>query len=332
LIGLAAALRRAGVLGINGRNVKLIQRTNPRRLYPKVDDKLLTKRMCAAAGVPVPRLLGAIEHHFELDRLAEIAARHDSFVVKPARGAMGNGIIVVEGRDGDMLLRSGGRRVTFDDVRFHAAEILSGLYALAGHLDRVIIEERLEVHPMLASAASGGVPDVRVVVYRGVPVMSMVRLPTRASAGRANLHQGAIAAGIDVATGRTHHAVQSNRLIEVHPDTGSSVLGVTVPHWDEILRIAALSAEMTGLGYIGVDVVLDATKGPLLLELNARPGLAIQIANFQGLLVPLEQIERVDTSRLDTAARIALAREIAAASRPHALPEAVPVPALEKVG
>jgi hypothetical protein len=89
---------------------------------------------------------------------------------------------------------------------------------------------------------------------------------------------------------------------------------------------------MTGLGYIGVDVVLDANHGPLLLELNARPGLAIQIANFQGLLVPLEQIERVDTARLDVAARIALAREIAAGSRSHAPPEVAPIPVLGRAG
>ncbi|HEY8514687.1 MAG TPA: alpha-L-glutamate ligase-like protein [Candidatus Binatia bacterium] len=319
MIGLAAALRRAGVLGINGRNVKLIQRTNPRRLYPKVDDKLLTKRMCAAAGVPVPRLLGAIEHHFELDRLAEIAARHDSFVVKPARGAMGNGIIVVEGRDGDMLLRSGGRRVTFDDVRFHAAEILSGLYALAGHLDRVIIEERLEVHPMLASAASGGVPDVRVVVYRGVPVMSMVRLPTRASAGRANLHQGAVGAGIDLDSGRTVHAIHGGRPVELHPDTERPVVGLAIPDFATVLRIAVELGTLTGLGYVGVDVVVDPRRGPVVLEANARPGLAIQLANRAGLVPRLEAIERCVRAGMSVEERVALGMRIAREVREEAL-------------
>ena len=38
------------------------------------------------------------------------------------------------------------------------------------------------------------------------------------------------------------------------------------------------------LGYVGVDIVLDANYGPMVLEANARPGLNIQIANNQGLL------------------------------------------------
>ena len=325
-------LRERGVLGINARNARFISRHNPRRLFPLVDDKLKTKALCRAYDIPAPELYGTVEAHGDLRDLPALLAPFREFVIKPVRGAMGNGVLVVVDRDGSQYVKASGARLDDQAVRHYVSGILSGLYSLAGNTDVAMIEYRVQLHPLFESISHGGVPDVRVIVFKGVPALAMLRLPTRRSDGRANLHQGAIAAGIDVATGRTHHAVQSNRLIEVHPDTGSSVLGVTVPHWDEILRIAALSAEMTGLGYIGVDVVLDATKGPLLLELNARPGLAIQIANFQGLLVPLEQIERVDTSRLDTAARIALAREIAAASRPHALPEAVPVPALEKVG
>jgi len=308
---LARALRRAGVLGMNARNVAYIQRSNPRRLYPVVDDKLVTKRLCERAGVPTPRLLGAIEHHFELGRLAEIAARHDSFVVKPARGAMGNGIIVIEGRSGDAFVRSGSRRVTLEDIRFHAAEILSGLYALAGHLDQVLVEERLEVHPALAAASSGGVPDVRVVVYRGVPAMSMVRLPTVASAGRANLHQGAVGAGIDLALGTTVHAILAGRPVQEHPDTRLPVVGLQVPHFAEVLRIAVEVGGLTGLGYLGVDVVVDPRRGPVVLEANARPGLAVQIANARGLVPRLEAIERSVRPGMSVAERVALGIEIA---------------------
>lgn len=50
-----------------------------------------------------------------------------------------------------------------------------------------------------------------------------------------------------------------------------------------MLLMAAEAIEMTGLGYLGADFVLDKERGPVLLELNARPGLAIQIANRSGL-------------------------------------------------
>jgi hypothetical protein len=80
------------------------------------------------------------------------------------------------------------------------------MYALGGQSDVAFVEELLEVHPALTKIVNDGVPDVRVIVHRGVPVMSMMRLPTRRSRGRANLHQGAIGAGV-AASGRIVHAV-----------------------------------------------------------------------------------------------------------------------------
>jgi glutathione synthase/RimK-type ligase-like ATP-grasp enzyme len=64
-----------------------------------------------------------------------------------------------------------------------------------------------------------------------------------------------------------------------------------VPYWDEVIRLSRRVSQAVGLGYIGVDVVIDATHGPMLLEANARPGLAIQIANGQGLAPRLEEID-----------------------------------------
>src|SRR5262249_51187014 len=123
------------------------------------------------------------------------------------------------------------------------------------------------------------------------PVMAMLRLPTRASDGRANLHQGGIGTGVELDGGVTHHAVLRNRLVERHPDTGVPVVGRQVPCWPQVLEMSRRVAEAVGLGYIGVDIVVDADKGPMLLEANARPGLAIQIATGRGLLPRLAAID-----------------------------------------
>jgi glutathione synthase/RimK-type ligase-like ATP-grasp enzyme len=111
----------------------------------------------------------------------------------------------------------------------------------------------------------------------------MLRLPTRSSGGRANLHQGAVGAGIELDTGVTRHAVLCNRSCERHPDTGEPVVGFCVPHWAGVLDVSRRVSRAVGLGLLGVDVVLDRARGPLLLEANARPGLAVQIANHAGL-------------------------------------------------
>jgi glutathione synthase/RimK-type ligase-like ATP-grasp enzyme len=57
--------------------------------------------------------------------------------------------------------------------------------------------------------------------------------------------------------------------------------------------MAARSYEMTELGYMGVDIVMDKDRGPLLLEMNARPGQTIQLANGSGILQRLRIIEEL---------------------------------------
>lgn len=314
-IATARQLRAAGVLGINGRNVGYTLRHNPRHLYPRVDDKLLTKRLCEEVGVAVPRTLAVARHQFEIRRLPAALAEHSSFVLKPVHGAMGSGILVVLGRDGERLVLPGGRRISMEDLLYHASSILSGLYALAGQPDAAMVEERLEVHPTLRRIAVEGVPDVRVIVYRGVPVMAMTRLPTLRSGGRANLHQGALGAGIDLVTGELVRAVDRGRLVAVHPDSGEVVVGHRIPEFGRVVAMAVRAVERTGLGYVGADLVLDAQRGPVVLELNARPGLAIQLANGTGLKPRLERIDAEIRAGMPIEERLELGRRIAAELR-----------------
>ncbi|MFQ5542647.1 MAG: sugar-transfer associated ATP-grasp domain-containing protein, partial [Candidatus Binatia bacterium] len=184
-----------------------------------------------------------------------------------------------------------GNVISWEDFTFHISNILSGIFSLGALPDRAIIEGLLHPDPVFASISYLGVPDIRIVVYRGVPAMAMVRLPTKSSDGKANLHLGGIGAGIDIGTGRTLAAVHRSRMITHHPETGNPVKGIEVPYWDRMLLMAARAKEMTGLGYLGVDLVIDRDHGPLLLELNARPGLAIQMANHVGLFGRLKHVE-----------------------------------------
>src|SRR5262249_10231187 len=151
-----------------------------------------------------------------------------------------------------------------------------GMYSLGGRPDRAILQQRVRLHPVFAPVAYQGIPDIRVILYRNEPAMAMLRLPTKASGGRAHLHQGAIGVGVELDSGATEHAVERDRRVDRHPDTGSSVVGLRVPYWPHILDRARQVAAAVGLGYLGVDMVVDETEGPLLLEANARPGLAIQ--------------------------------------------------------
>jgi alpha-L-glutamate ligase-like protein len=250
---------------------------------------------------------------YALWRFAELCDRlatAEDFVLKPARGAGGSGIVVIVARTGDRFVRSSGATVGRRDLEAHACDVIAGAYSPAGRSDVVLVEERLVAEPALAALAFLGVPDLRVVVFRGVPLLAMLRLPTSGSDGRANLHLGGVGVGVDLATGTTTHAVRRGRRVLTHPDLGVPIGGIAVPAWDDVLLLATRAADAIGLGFVGVDVVLDARYGPVVLELNARPGLTIQVANRRGLRPLLEAVVRADLPAT-AAERVAFGRTVA---------------------
>ena len=308
MFGIARKLTEMGIMGINRRNAEFTLLHNPRRLYPLVDDKLRTKEIAIREGIPVPELYVVVQREHQVRDLAAWLAPYGEFVVKPAHGKGGDGILVIDGRANGRYRLASGRLITQEELNHHVFSILSGLYSLGGQPDQALMEYRVHPDPVLEALSFQGVPDIRIIVFRGVPAMAMLRLPTRASDGKANLHQGALGAGVDLATGITLGAVWRQELIGEHPDTGEKISGVQVPHWETLLTMAARGYELSGLGYLGVDLVLDRDRGPLLLELNARPGLAIQMANGSGLLRRLQLIEELHPTLNGLAERVAFAR------------------------
>ena len=297
-------------MGLNERNSEYIMRLNPRHLYPRVDDKLITKRLSLEAGMAVPELYGAISRQGEVRNFADIVQSRECFVIKPARGSGGNGILVIAGRSRhrDAYRTISGTLLSESEMQHHVSNIVGGQYSLSGNPDSALIEYCVKFDPMFAEVSYLGVPDIRVIVYRGYPIMAMVRLPTRLSDGKANLHQGAIGAGVDISTGETLHGVFGNDIIEDHPDTGAPIAGLRIPQWDFILQSAARGCEVTGLGYLGVDIVIDRDRGPLILEMNARPGLNIQIANCCGLSERIECVNDIYDETADAIMRAMISR------------------------
>jgi alpha-L-glutamate ligase-like protein len=291
MIKLFRRLRNQGVLSINQRNTDFVLRYNERKLFPLVDDKLKTKQLALKAGIAVPPLYDIIETEQQIKTLEQRLAPYDDFVIKPARGSGGDGILVFKDKVFGRYRQINGKLTTHQELSYHLSCLLSGAYSLGGSSDYAIIEKRVVVDPVFADVSYEGIPDIRIITLLGYPAMAMVRLPTRQSGGKANLHQGAIGVGVDMATGRTLGGVFQNDTIDYHPDTLSTIVGIEVPYWNEILEIASRCYDLTGLGYLGVDIVLDKDQGPLMLELNARPGLNIQIANREGGLKRYRMIE-----------------------------------------
>lgn len=299
-----SALKANGVLGMNARNYKIISKCNNRRLYPLVDDKVQTKRLADKAGINTPHLIGVIEYQHQVKDFLELVKNHPQFVIKPAHGSGGKGVLVIKHWDDDCFVTASERVLTFKDVYQHISNTLSGLFSLGGQYDVALIEEMVNFSDIFKDFSYQGVPDVRIIVYKGYPAMAMMRLATAESGGRANLHQGAVGVGLDIKSGKTLNAVMHNLPISVHPDTKADLKSLVVPFWREHLIIGAKAYEMTGLGYLGADIVLDKNRGPMMLELNARPGLAIQIANGKGLVEVIKKIDKTYPQNLTAEERV----------------------------
>lgn len=288
-------LRRKGIMGMNKRNHSYIGRYNDRSKYPLVDDKLQTKLIAQRAGCTVPKLIGVISNQADVESIHSMVKEWPGFVIKPARGSGGKGILVIMSHKDGVYTKPSGATINQQDVERHISNALAGLFSLGGKNDVAVVENLIKFDDCFEGFSYEGVPDVRIIVFKGYPVMAMMRLSTSASDGKANLHQGAVGVGLDIATGKAVRAVQFNLPITEHPDTGKELSTLQVPHWKKLLTLASSAWEMTGLGYMGTDMVLDKEEGPMVLELNARPGLAIQIANGAGLLPRLQHIESLGT-------------------------------------
>ncbi|MFO0702430.1 MAG: sugar-transfer associated ATP-grasp domain-containing protein [Candidatus Andersenbacteria bacterium] len=305
--------RKVSILGMNARNLRFLRPYNRPTGIRIADDKLLSKRVLDQHGLPNQQLFAVITRardlkDFRWDRLPS------SFVIKPNRGFAGGGIIVIRSRK-KVSARREAAYVAVDGTVWpvskleeHIRDILDGRFSLTNSPDLAFIEERILLHPAFEPYTYNGIPDVRIVVFNRVPVMAAVRLPTAKSKGKANIAIGAAYVGIDLADGSATNAILKKPrrlLIERHPDTGTELLDLVVPQWDEVLAIAVKASVISRLGFIGVDVAFDAKKGPVVMELNARPGLEIQVANLSPLGSRLDRVEGIRYSDVERSVRIA---------------------------
>lgn len=275
------------VIGINERNLSLIYPNNDRKFYKFADDKVLTKEILNKYNIPCSKTYAVIEFIGDIQAGWESVQIYDKIAIKPANGSGGGGIkILKKDKEGNWI--SGGKIVDLESVFLHMANIIMGQYSL-GTTDRVLIEECIIPHPFFHEIFPEGVPDFRVILLNEIPLVGMLRVPTEKSDGKANLHQGGLGIGVDINTGKLMQAYDGKDYFDNHPDNGNMILGKDIPHWDEVLNISINIAKNVPIKYLGVDIVIDKNLGPMIMEINVRPGLGIQLANKIGLRTILEQ-------------------------------------------
>lgn len=296
-------LKNFGILGINARNLLYIRPFNSKKAVKMADSKLKTKQFLSVRDVPVPKLFAVIRCEDDLYKF-DFSSLPQAFVLKPNMGSGGEGIIPFIGRKGALYEKSSGVLMTQDELKEHIGDILEGRFSMSGVPDHAFFEQLIVCDERIAKFAYKGLPDIRVVVHNLIPVMAMLRLPTKESDGKANLHLGAVGVGINIANGMATHVVYKNKIFQEVPGLGS-IRGLKIPYWEDILLIGSKVQMATNLGYMAVDIAIDKNVGPVLLEINARAGLGVQIANLAPLRKRLERIQGIKVSSPEKGVRIA---------------------------
>ncbi len=300
-------MKASSILGLNSRGALFTGKYNTRKAKMIADSKIQTDRVLRHANVPHPKIykkFATAQDVFDF----KWSNLPDAFALKPSRGLGGDGIIVVKKRTGDSeWVTASKQKITADDLKMQCLDILEGAFSMGNEPDVAFIQEYVGRHSSFRKLSFRGTPDIRVIVFNKIPVMAMLRLPTKESGGRANLHQGALGLGIDIASGITTKAILNNKEIIYKPDTNRKLRGIKIPSWNKILETAVTGQIASGLGYAGVDIVLHPEKGPQIIELNAQPGLSIQLANMEGLKRRLDRVDDIEVIDAEHGVKIAKA-------------------------
>lgn len=290
------------LLGLNARNLLYLRPHNLKRSIQLADNKLKAKKILKKNGLPILETYFIARHSEELKSF-DLTSLPPTFTLKPNQGYGGAGVLIVYGRkkkEPYPWVKADKSLVYLEDLKSHVLNILAGGFSRTGLPDTALFEERIKLLKLFKPYAYRGIPDIRIIVHNSVPIMAEMRLPTQESDGRANLHQGGICVGIDMGTGVTTTAMQWDRLIDYVPRTRIALSGIHIPNWKEILRLSVYAQQITKIGFLGIDIAIDREKGPVILELNARPGLGIQIAN----LAPLgDRLQRIKGLKVKTATK-----------------------------
>lgn len=282
---------RSDVLGLNARSLYYTKHVNSAEAVRLANNKLSTKRALQKAGIPTPRLFAKVVNRQELSRF-RWTKLPSSFVIKPNNSSGGGGIIVIFGRNKKgRWVKANKTEMFIPDLRNQIIDILDGNFSPNNIPDVAFFEQRIRIDSNLKPYSVKGIPDIRVLVFNNTPVMAMLRLPTEESAGRANLHSGGIGVGIDLVYGNTTTAIYRGSIINSLPQKRLALSGIHLSHWNDILLMAIRAARACNLNYAGVDIAVDREDGPLVLEMNARPGLDIQLANMTPLKTRLKRLE-----------------------------------------
>lgn len=312
------------ILGINRRNLEYIKKLNPQKNIRLADNKYKTKQFLEQRGIPVPKTYAHITERKQLLDFDFGSLPSDVFVAKPNKWSKWKWIFILKRLPSvshesnhwifqqisasieDYLYRDlvdypygyTYRDTVLSDrvLKKKLVAVLEWNYTLANRPDTILVEEKILPGSGFEQFCEYGLADIRVIVCNLVPVAAMLRVPTAKSWWVANLAQGGMAFGVDIATWQIRTlATDSKIYYKDFPEEYKHLYKFTIPFWDDILLHSANIQYFVNMGYIWVDWVITA-DGPKLLEVNGKAWLEIQNIIGMPLQRSLDKITDLDIS------------------------------------
>lgn len=319
------------ILWINKRNNTYIKEFNPQKGIRLANNKNQTKKFLIQRGIPVPQTL----FHFK-SRQSWLSFNFNdfhnpTFVIKPNKGSKWTWIFVIkEWRKSSINNNKDNKKnsnlskiinwinvlfqreekildswyefliwntwITEQELKKEVVGIFDGKYSSTNRADTIILEDRLIPWPWFEEFCEYGLADMRVILFNLVPIIAMLRMPTKESWGKANLAQWGIGLWLDIVTGKITSLYRRwQSYTNEFPSEWKHFKNKKIPYWQEIIQYSANAQYFVNIWYLWMDRVITK-KWPKLLEINARAGLEIQNITGKPLLSIMKKIEDIDVT------------------------------------
>ena len=235
---------------------EIVRRMNPKEYWHFFDDKAQFNELFREF---IPRKWILTNESTDTEELYALCRNSTQLIWKPLEGSSGQGI----------------KKYTPEDWKDGPEAFLAKMNADG----KGILEEMVIQHPKMASVCPTSVNTCRIATLLGDKRQGIVYAFLRIGNGKVmdNVDCGGMAARIDLDTGRllTVGADKQGNTFIKHPITNTSIIGFTIPYWEEAKAMCLKAAEkVPEMRFIAWDVAITE-NGPTFIEGNSFPSHAV---------------------------------------------------------
>lgn len=241
-------------------------------LFTSLIDRLGFRTTETQAVISNKAHFGSIPHLSTPDEMKAFLQNDARYPVfgKPLNYSGSFGSALIDRIEDDEVVLSNGTRLALDAFCREIVEEYG---------EGFLFQSAITQHDALSDIIGRAIGTIRLVTIRDEalprPFYSLWKIPAPTAMSDNFWQDGSMIAPVDIKTGEVGDTWAGTGLeahkLETHPVSDRAIRGLTVPFWDEALKMASEAhAVFPEMGVIGWDVAITP-EGPLLIECNDNP-------------------------------------------------------------